>query len=217
VNRLAGDRLKQDLGRDDLDSIDFVTALAALSGVGGLTTTGIVNLLDYFMGDATINNSGEYLANAAITAIPLGTAAAGVGLVMARDPLANEMVGLLGDTAAARQVASQYGGDAVMTMLSGGQTATPDRGAVDDAARKVSARAQRIEDEVLRKIGSDYTKYGPQPSGVPIARAAESAVVRSGRNLIRGGGIGALLGSVPAVMLMQDRGGQEDGSRKKER
>jgi hypothetical protein len=147
----------------------------------------------------------------------LGTAAAGVGLVMARDPLANEMVGLLGDTAAARQVASQYGGDAVMTMLSGGQTTAPDRGAVDDAARKVSTRAQRIEDEVLRKIGNDYTKYGPQPSGVPIARAAESAVARSGRNLIRGAGIGALLGSVPAVMLMQDRGGQEDGSHKKER
>lgn len=209
MNRLAGDRLKQGLGRNDLDSIDFVTALAALGGIGGLTTVGIVNLLDYFTGDATITNSGEYLANSAITAIPLGTAAAGVGLAMARDPLAKELVGLVGDTAAARQVASQYGGDAVMTMLSGGQAAAPDREAVGDAAQKVSARTKRIEEEVLRKLGSAYTKPGAQTPDMPIERAAQAAVARSGRNLIRGAGIGALLGSVPAVMLMQDRGGQE--------
>jgi len=202
--RLAGDRLKSAAGRGNMSSADVVTALAALGGLGGLTVTGIVNLLDYFTGDTDITNSGEYLANSAITAIPLGTAAAGAGLVMAADPVARELVGVVGDTAAARQVASQYGGDAVMTMLSGGQVARPDSGAVDAAAQKVGQRAEKVAQEIRQTISAD-----PRLSGMDAGLAAELVAARSGHRLARGAGFGALAGSIPAVLLMQDQGGKQ--------
>jgi hypothetical protein len=200
--RLAGDRLKNATGKEGMSSADVVTALAALGGIGGLTVTGIVNLLDYFTGDATIGNSGEYLANSAITAIPLGTAATGVGAAMALDPVARELVGVIGDTAAARQVASQYGGDAVMSLLSRGESGRPDAQAVEQAAGKVNERVEGLIQALRQQAGKDQ-----KMSGLPPDLAAEALVKRSGHNLARAAGIGALAGSVPAVMLMQDQRG----------
>jgi len=202
--RLAGDRLKNATGKEGLSSADVVTALAALGGIGGLTVTGIVNLLDYFTGDAKAWNSGEYLANSAITAIPLGTAAAGIGAAMAMDPVARELVGVAGDTAAARQVASQYGGDAVMSMLSRGESGQPNAQAVEDAAGKVNERAERLMKIVLDRASKDKAT-----AGLPPAAAAEMLTKRGAHNLARAAGIGALAGSVPAVMLMQDGGRAE--------
>ena len=185
-----------------MSSADVVTALAALGGLGGLTVTGIANLLDYFTGDANITNSGEYLANSAITAIPLGTAAAGAGLVMATDPVARELVGVVGDTAAAREVASQYGGDALMNLMSGNQTATPDMAAVEEAKQRVDRRAGRLTEEVLRGIAAN-----PKLAAMDPQAAAELLVNRGGHRLARSASLGALVGSIPAVLLMQDQKG----------
>ena len=92
MTRLAGSRLKSATGKDEVSAADVVTTIAALGGIGGLGVTELASLLDYFTGDARIYNSPEFFANSAITTIPLGTAAAGLGAVMLADPVAREMV-----------------------------------------------------------------------------------------------------------------------------
>ena len=183
-----------------MSGADVVTALAALGGIGGLTVTGLTNLIDYFTGDARIDNSGEYLANSAITAIPLGTAAAGAGLVAANDPVARGLTGLMGDVAAARQAGQDYGAEAIMASLARDAGATPNRAAVDDAANRVSAGQQRLAEVLREKMQADAKLAGIAPE-----QAAELLLRRSAHGLGRGAGFGALAGSVPAVMLMMDR------------
>ena len=198
--RLAGERLKSAAGRNEMSGADVVTALAALGGIGGLTVTGLANLIDYFTGDARIDNSGEYLANSAITAIPIGTAAAGAGLVGAADPVARSLMGVMGDVAAARQAGQEYGAEAIMASLAPGAAATPNRAQVEDAASRVSAGQQRLAQVLREKIQADAALSGMAPE-----QAAELLLKRSGHGLGRGAGFGALAGSIPAVMLMMDR------------
>lgn len=193
-----------------MSSADVVTTLAALGGLGGLTVTGLASLIDYFTGDARIDNSGEYLANSAITAIPLGTAAAGAGLVAANDPVARGLVGFMGDVAAARQAGEEYGAEAIMASLGRGAVPAPNRGPVDDAASRVSAGRQRIAEALREKMQADARLSGMAPE-----QAAELLLKRSAHGLGRGAGFGALAGSIPAVMLMMDRPAEQGNKRER--
>lgn len=197
--RLAGERLKSAAGRNEVSGADVVTALAALGGIGGLTVTGIASLLDYFTGDARIYDSGEYLANSAITAIPLGTAAAGAALMSAKDPVARNVMGMMGDVAAARNAGRDYGAEAILASLDPEAASAPNRAQVEDAANRVNAGKQRLAEALREKIASD-----PKLAGMAPEQAAQLLLKRSAHGLGRGAGFGALAGSIPAVMLMRD-------------
>lgn len=191
MNRLAGTRLQAASGRSDLTGADMVTALAALGGLGGITVSGLMGLIDLFQGSSRADNSGEYLANSAITAIPWGTAAAGAGLVAATDPVARGLLNVMGEVAAARQAGQEYGADAVMRSMAP-DAAMPNRQAVEEAANRVQQAGQAMASRLQERL---QAKPGLTP---------EMAVLRSGHNLARGASLGALAGSVPAVMLMMD-------------
>jgi len=197
--RLAGSRLKNATGKDEVSAADVVTTIAVLGGIGGLGVTGLAGLLDYFTGDARIYNSPEFFANSAITTIPLGATAAGLGAAMLVDPVAREMVGVVNDTGVARQMAAQHGGDAVMSMLTRGESASPNAAAVENAAQKVDARKERLI-QVAMEQAAAKKKYADTRPDV----AAEILVKRGAHRLARGAGLGALAGSVPAVMMMRD-------------
>lgn len=197
--RLAGERLNSAAGRSEISGADVVTALAALGGIGGLTVTGIASLLDYFTGDARIYDSGEYLANSAITAIPLGTAAAGAALMGANDPVARNMMGVMGDVAAARNAGREYGAEAILASLDPEAASVPNRAQIEDAANRVNAGKQRLAEVLRERIQSD-----PKMAGMAPEQAAQLLLKRGAHGLGRGAGIGALAGSVPAVMLMMD-------------
>ena len=197
--RLAGERLKSAAGRSEISGADVVTALAALGGIGGLTVTGIASLLDYFTGDARIYDSGEYLANSAITAIPLGTAAAGAALMGASDPVARNMMGVMGDVAAARNAGREYGAEAILASLDPEAASVPNRAQIEDAANRVNAGKQRLAEALRERIQSD-----PKMAGMAPEQAAQLLLKRGAHGLGRGASIGALAGSVPAVMLMMD-------------
>lgn len=206
--RLAGDRLKSATGRSELSGADVVTALVALGGLGGITATGLAGLLDYFTGDTRIDNSGEYVANSAITAIPVGAAAAGAGLVAATDPVASGLIGLVGDVAAARQAGQEYGGEAMMASMAPGEAPDPDRASVEAAGNRVNASRERLVQALMTKIQAD-----PKYAGQDARQVTEKLLLRSGHNLARGAGLGAIAGSIPAVMMMMDR---PSGAEKKE-
>ena len=198
--RLAGDRLTSAAGRPELSGADVVTALVALGGLGGVTATGLAGLLDYFTGDTRIENSGEYVANSAITAIPVGAAAAGAGLVAATDPVARGLVGLVGDIAAARQAGQDYGGEAMMASMANGDMSGPDRASVEAAGNRVNASKEKLVQALVAKIQAD-----PKYVGQDARQVIEKQLMRSGHNLARGAGLGAIAGSIPAVMMMMDR------------
>lgn len=200
MRRLSGEALKtgaEERAGESLTASDIVTAIAALGGAGALGVTGLTSLYDLFTGESRLDNSGEYLANAGIQLIPISTAAIGAGLVKASDPVAKDLIGLVTNHQAARDVGRDLGAALVDSKLT--ETPLPSASAVETSASNVEAAKQRLIQSTLEKIRSDAELSRMKP-----AQAAKAVIQRSGRNLMRATGAGAILGSIPAVLMMQD-------------
>ena len=179
MKRVAGQRIADAAG-SDASGRDVVTKLILAGATAGLGATGIMGLIDLFTGDARIDNSGEYLANSAIQSIPFGTAA--LGAAVASDPVSRGVMDVLMKQANLQEAASSVYVD-------------QDRN-LNRAKVGFADSAQQLKERIMQEVSKNHS----DPADV---------MRKSGRNLARGAGIGAIAGSIPAVMLMRDAPAQQ--------
>tara|TARA_B100001121_G_scaffold78413_1_gene69559 strand:- start:161 stop:745 length:585 start_codon:yes stop_codon:yes gene_type:complete len=192
MNRIAGQRIANS-AQAAKNPVDLVTALALAAGAGGVTVTGLASLIDLFTGDARINNSGEYSANAAIGAIPVATGLAGVTAGALADPVAAKQVAVLADLARLEEAGAQMGRDLAMRSQAGGPA--PNAAIGQQAVNRLNNSKQELAAAVLKAVRGKNLN-------------AEQVMRRANRALAVGSGLGAAAGSVPALMLMKDEPNQ---------
>lgn len=170
--------------------MDLVTALALAAGAGGITVTGLASLIDLFTGDTQYNNSGEYIANSMIGAIPGGTALAGLTAEAIADPVAAKQLAVLADLGVLEQAGADMGRELAMnTQVNGAPEPDSSRGQA--AVNRLKKSKEELAQEVLKAMSKNNL-------------TSDQVLRRANRNLAIGGGLGALAGSIPAVGLMMD-------------
>lgn len=191
ADRFAGKRIAAlSPGADGKDSKDLLTTLAVAAGLGGLSVTGLASLIDLFTGSANVGNSGEYLANSVISSIPAGTAVAGAGAAALMNPIVRKDLETLASLGAMQDVAAQAGRDAAM-YAKGVTDQPPSTTATNVMANRVDESARQL----LLAAAQQAKKEGITPQEV---------IARGRRQMMRGGGIGAAAGTIPALLMMRD-------------
>lgn len=199
MKRMAGQSVKQLSGGNPSD-VDWVTTLALLGGTGALGAAGLAGLVDLFAGSSNIGNSGgnEYMMNSMIEAIPVATTVAGVGAGMAIDPISRAMVVSALDKAAAKAAGERYGSAAMENYLGGAAPNAP----AAEAEQAVNSAAESRR-KFAELVAAEVNKT-PGLSAEQRMMRAKEVIRRGNRNVAIGGGVGAILGAVPAIAMMQD-------------
>lgn len=186
-SRKAGALPGQVAGASQTAARDAVETIALLAGATGLSVTGLMGLLDYFSGDARIDNSGEYFVNPLIMSIPAATGALGLGVGAVMDPVARADLAARGELNVAKLMAKDFYG---RKIDEGRQAMTEDeKRAAIDAMNRVQSSRQNLN----QKMGEAQQK------------APDIDVLRRARSRVGiGAGLGAALGTVPALYMLSD-------------
>lgn len=197
--RKAGQSVKKLAGGNPSDS-DWVATLALLGGTGALGAAGLAGLVDLFAGSSNIGNSGgnEYMMNSVINTIPVATTVAGVGAAAVMDPISRAMVASALNKAAAKTAGERYGSAAMESYLGGAAPNAPAAEA-EQAVNSVAESRRRLAELVAAEVNK-----APGLSAEQQMMRAKEVIRRGNRNVAIGGGLGAILGAVPAIAMMQD-------------